>query len=218
MANFNKNTNVYDSRYNKVKGKRNEEASKMRRTGSENLADREKTITAKYSRDVAAVQDFVDTFVDQSKVVVRDNNSLVLKTSHNPFNRVEESNAAKRAIDILNTNKFFNKVVNNGNPSNMNLKYHNLANINTTTSYQNITDVYSKYQSIIKSNGTIIGYDLETLGGMSDGIWNPLGITEFGINIQQIVNGEVAKTTSENIMLTGNVNHAIELNKIKKVR
>ena len=217
MANFNKNTNVYDSRYNKVKGKRNEEASKMKRTGSENLADREKTITAKYSRDVAAVQDFVDTFVDQSKVVVRDNNSLVLKTSHNPFNRVEESNAAKRAIDILNTNKFFNKVVNNGNPNNMNLKYHNLANINTTTSYQNITDVYSKYQSIIKNNGTIIGYDLETLGGMSDGIWNPLGITEFGINIQQIVNGEVAKTTSENIMLTGNVNHAIELNKIKKV-
>ena len=63
MANFNKNTNVYDSRYNKVKGKRNEEASKMKRTGSENLADREKTITAKYSRDVAAVQDFVDTFV-----------------------------------------------------------------------------------------------------------------------------------------------------------
>ena len=52
---------------------------------------------------------------------------------------------------------------------------------------------------------------------MSDGIWNPLGITEFGINKQHIVNGKVAKTTSENIMLSGTVNHTAELNKIRAV-
>lgn len=214
MANFNKNITIYDNKYSVVKGRR---ADGTFRSSGETLADRQKRVSTKFADDITAIQDFVDTFANQSKVIFRDDNTLVLKTSHKPFDRVEESEAAKKALDILNTNKFFNTITNKTSPSNVTLKYHNLANINTTASYDNMSHVFDKYQNIIKSSGTIIGYDLETLGGMSDGIWNPLGITEFGINKQHIVNGKVAKTTSENIMLSGTVNHTAELNKIRAV-
>lgn len=214
MANFNKNITVYDSKYSTVKGRRTDGTF---RSGEEALADRQKRVAAKFSSDITAVQDFVDTFAKQSNVVTRDENTLVIKTSFKPFNRAEESEAAKRALDILNTNKFFNEVVDKGTPSNMPLTYHNLANVNTTASYDNVFKVFSKYKSIIKSNGTIVGYDLETLGGMKDEVWNPLGITEFGINMQQISNGKVVKTTTENIILSNTVDHAAELRKIEAV-
>lgn len=214
MANFNKNLTVYDNKYTAVRVKRAEEKF---RTSGETLADKLKSVNSKYASDITAVQDFVNTFVNQSKAVVRDNNTLILRSSRKPFNRVDESTVTRDALELLNTNKFFNDVVNKTQPSNVPLKYHNLANINTTTSYDNMSKVFDKYESIIKSNGTIIGYDLETLGGMSGGVWNPLGITEFGINKQQIANGKVVKTSSENIVLTGNVNHAAELAKIKQI-
>ena len=214
MANFNKNIVVYDNSYTAVRARR---ATETARSSGETLADKLKTVGSKYSKDITAIQDFVDTFAEQSKVVMRNDNTLILKSSHKPFNRVDETKATKRAMEILNTNKFFNTVVNKGVPNNMPLKYHNMANINTTTSYENMTNVFGKYQSIIKSNGTIASYDLETLGSMAGGIWNPLGITEFGVNIQNVVNGKVVNTTTENIVLTGNVNHALELEKIKEV-
>ena len=138
MANFNKNITIYDNKYSVVKGRR---ADGTFRSSSETLADRQKRVSTKFADDITAIQDFVDTFANQSKVIFRDDNTLVLKTSHKPFDRVEESEAAKKALDILNTNKFFNTITNKTSPSNVTLKYHNLANINTTASYDNLINI-----------------------------------------------------------------------------
>lgn len=180
----------------------------IHKTGYDLLYNKQvKSVSPTKSQEtVAEIQSmFKEIFAPQTYVAYGSNNDIITSPMRY-FKKTEATDrtAIDKAIDNLRKNKFFDIVtgktqegstlINKTIDLNNKLNFSN-QKVKANASLTSVKEAYNNLQEIIKNKGKFHVYDLETIGGNTrEGVWSPIGITEFSAHTNDFATNTVNKT------------------------
>lgn len=181
---------------------RNNRKKVIAKTAQDLYYDRLEHKTELTKEDV--LEQMASTFRDKTYTVFGDNDIL---TSNNKFRkRNTKGNKSKmdEAIKKLKDNHFFDVITGKKQDGssliNRTIDLNNKLNhtnqkVKANSSLTSVQTAYSNFKNVINNKGKFHVYDLETIGGDNrDGVWSPIGITEFSVHTKDFKNDSVSKT------------------------
>ncbi|MGL5506547.1 MAG: hypothetical protein ACRDB0_01450, partial [Paraclostridium sp.] len=155
---------------------------------------------------LASVQEmFNEIFEPQNYVAYGNNNDIITS----PMTYYKKTNTGDRttmdkAIDTLHKNNFFDIVTGKTQSGSTLIKetidYNNKLNfsnqkVKANSSLTSVKEAYNNLKTTINNKGRFHVYDLETIGGTTrEGVWNPIGITEFSVHTRDFKTNTTDKT------------------------
>lgn len=186
---------------------RNNRRKVIQKTGYDLLYDRKvkENTNVDTEKTVAEIQNmYKEIFAPQEYVAYGNNDVLTSSMNfYKPKHKGDEK-PMNKAIKTLNEHKFFDVVTGKTQSGstlirktidlNNKLNYSS-QKVKANASLETVKEAYSNLQQLIANKGKLHVYDLETIGGNNrNGVWSPIGITEFSAHTKNFATGETIKT------------------------
>lgn len=143
-------------------------------------------------------------FKEKTYTAYSDNNILTSKNKFRSNNPKPDHSKMTEAINKLHKNKFFDVITGKEQKGstliNKTIDLNNMLNhtnqkVKANSSLTSIQESYRNFKNVVTNRGRFHVYDLETIGGDNrDGVWSPIGITEFSVHTKDFNTDKVSKT------------------------
>lgn len=186
---------------------RNNRRKVIHKTGYDLLYDRKlkENTTTDTEKTVTEIKNmYKEIFAPQEYVAYGNNDILTSSMRFYKENHYGDERPMNEAIKVLNEQKFFDVVTGKSQKGSTLIKktidLNNKLNyssqkVKANASLETVKEAYTNLQNLIANKGKLHVYDLETIGGNNrNGVWSPIGITEFSAHTKNFATGETIKT------------------------